>query len=728
MADHDQQQQLFKKVRKGTRSCQECRRRKKHCLWPEDNSNICTECAARGVPCLKQQVSSSKRTPASRAVPQDLQVRVSQLENALKALNASGDGLSRLSSGQSHASSISSPSSSQTTNLRLEHDLEAGAPLRGEPLVTDENSTLQLDTTCHKHVSPGFDALSRKKSRLQAAFPPMKLIELSLEADSLAWAGWTQQFPPLLGVTQSYPILQLVKDGMQGPSIANIGRALLVVIISLQETSSLSAYQNNLTDEDRQALINHGSQVIAEEVLSSDELCATLEGLECWLLQAKFDSNAGRIKKCWLDSRKSIALAQLCGFHRIPPPEPGDIVTGRKRSVWKCLYTVDRWTSLLAALPSCLNDAVATGWDMLADAPSEQSYFLSLGIIVGRIVDRNQEPPGRSTLSKTLQIDGEFMELAATRDANWWDISDSESISPSNMTTRIIPQFWHYQARLLLHLPFMLQANHDRRFEYNRHVTLDSARKMIHIFRRLRPAQGYTSHLCKMLDFQVFTAAMVLVLNHHQCVHSGIPPYQNPDGDSDQELLLATTAIMQKARTEIDEIVLKEATRALDIFNKSWDNIILPTADGASPSKVFVPYFGTVILGPGGNITREHPHTSTPSQSPLYASPSPASQSDLPLPSNQPPLINPVVVSNNAPNTAPVLSSSGLSQPDDIGQDMYNLPHPPSQQLDLPDFDVPMQGDAWGFTSGNLGSMMDMDLTRDWDWFWQNTQIEGLAV
>ncbi|KAF1949362.1 hypothetical protein CC80DRAFT_376812, partial [Byssothecium circinans] len=44
-----------KKMRKGTRSCFECRRRKIRCIFPNDNPDVCSECFARGSRCIDQE-------------------------------------------------------------------------------------------------------------------------------------------------------------------------------------------------------------------------------------------------------------------------------------------------------------------------------------------------------------------------------------------------------------------------------------------------------------------------------------------------------------------------------------------------------------------------------------------------------------------------------------------------------------------------------------------------
>ncbi|KAF2090644.1 hypothetical protein K490DRAFT_15370, partial [Saccharata proteae CBS 121410] len=46
-----------KKMRKGTHSCFECRRRKIRCIYTPENQSECTECFARGSKCIDQETA-----------------------------------------------------------------------------------------------------------------------------------------------------------------------------------------------------------------------------------------------------------------------------------------------------------------------------------------------------------------------------------------------------------------------------------------------------------------------------------------------------------------------------------------------------------------------------------------------------------------------------------------------------------------------------------------------
>jgi len=72
-----------KKMRKGTHSCWECRRRKIRCLFSNDNPSVCTECFARGSRCVDQEHAESDVVVDQR---KNLRERVARLESLVETL------------------------------------------------------------------------------------------------------------------------------------------------------------------------------------------------------------------------------------------------------------------------------------------------------------------------------------------------------------------------------------------------------------------------------------------------------------------------------------------------------------------------------------------------------------------------------------------------------------------------------------------------------------------
>jgi hypothetical protein len=75
-----------KRIRKGTKSCQECRHRKTRCIWPSDNAQVCQGCHTRNRICeLQIEVVQTSETAklTSRARIDALEKQVSDLWHAI---------------------------------------------------------------------------------------------------------------------------------------------------------------------------------------------------------------------------------------------------------------------------------------------------------------------------------------------------------------------------------------------------------------------------------------------------------------------------------------------------------------------------------------------------------------------------------------------------------------------------------------------------------------------
>jgi hypothetical protein len=79
---------LRKRMRRGTRSCYECRKRKIRCIWAND-STICEICAAKDRRCIEQQPELIR--DAALDTKESLRKRVARLEAILQA-SGSDDG------------------------------------------------------------------------------------------------------------------------------------------------------------------------------------------------------------------------------------------------------------------------------------------------------------------------------------------------------------------------------------------------------------------------------------------------------------------------------------------------------------------------------------------------------------------------------------------------------------------------------------------------------------
>ncbi|KAM0798566.1 hypothetical protein BDR22DRAFT_371995 [Usnea florida] len=694
-----------KKLRKGTHSCTECRRRKKSCIPRPATPGTCEECFARGAQCRSQEISlGSKRRP--REGNSGLQQRVAELETALLSISRKLElrpelGCDVAQAPQQSLSEVRSSTPTASPESNPEADLEH-APV----LSLFDNSILsrwpddsvkggpqQPNTPLSEGKPIPNSKIDYIRRTLLSLFPPQKIEKSILTASQDIWASWQQAFPQIFSPSLTYDAIQFFEDSKRSGSVQKIAKALLCLCTILQGSVNFNTGHDiaNAVDQTKQTI-----KIIDDMVLSDDELSGTIDGVECIILRANYEGNTGRIRRSWLISRRGVAFAQLLGLHKRPgDPENHSSDSNRRYGIWRALYTTDRFMSLVLGLPYGPSEIYpGAGSDPGSSAKGVQfqcthdQYILHLTNIAGHIIDRNQQLPSNNMLPLTLKIEGEMIDLKSSMPTQWWETGREIGAVSSQVYSQILPQFWHYLCRTLLHLPYMLKATTSTRFEYNKTATLESAREMIARYRVMRPVQGFGSLTCKVTDFQVFTAAMILVLNllYH---YLGSKSLDHSEAEKDQDLILATTFLLKEASVATDGSVATQAARALETFGnvKAKASVFFKKPAEECTTKLVIPYFGAVMIGPGTSLRDRSAAQKVEATLQPRQLPTPGDQSSDGFTSEPTPLSNPSI--------APMI-------PFDV------LPGDQSQGLDmnsdtLPDF--------------------DFNLDQDWSWYWDNIDI-----
>lgn len=144
----------------------------------------------------------------------------------------------------------------------------------------------------------------------------------------------------------------------------------------------------------------------------------------------------------------------------------------------------------------------------------EDHYHMHLYHISGLILARNQEDFTHS-FSTTQRI-GELLDsLAEQMPPTWWEIPTSIPVDRTKEASsgfeRVMCQIWHFELETLVHLPFMLRAATDRRYEHSHVSCLNASRNLIKRWISIRESQ-ITLLFSNLLEFEAFTAATTLLL------------------------------------------------------------------------------------------------------------------------------------------------------------------------------------------------------------------------
>lgn len=533
---------------------------------------------------------------------------------------------------------------------------------------------------------------------LLSLFPSKERQESILTASYNWWATWQDFFPRIFGLRPTSDVVQFVADLKGSGSVQKVAKALLCLLIILEESSvSLNTACDiaNAAGQTKQAL-----GIIDKMVIADDELAGTVDGLECMILRAKHEGDNGRIRRAWLTYRRAITFAQLLGLHKRTGNLESDADESvRRESIWKSLYSAERFLSLILGLPygpaeihsNVGRDSVSSAKGIQVHDTGEH-YLFRLANIVGHIIDRNQQLPSNNMLPLTFKIEAEMMELSASMTSSWWESGLKPCHNENQIYKQLIPQFWHHQARTLLHLPFMLKATTDRRFEYNKIATLESAREMVARYRIIRTVQGFGSLVCKMIDFQVFTAAMVLVLNlldHHQKRDT----LDHSEAEHDQDLIRVTTGVLRRASVEMNSGVATQAARALEIFCdiRAMTCPVRKSGEDCT-TKLVIPYFGTVVIGPGTSF-KDQAQTQKPEAR--------FHPQQLPTPSEQ-----------SLDGSTPESTASGNSAV------IPTVPFDLHYGVETEDMGI----------NGDVFADINFDIAGDWSWFWDKIDVPSIDL
>ena len=414
--------------------------------------------------------------------------------------------------------------------------------------------------------------------------------------------------------------------------------------------------------------------VVDQLVIADDEYVGSCDGLELIVLAAKTHVNLGQPRKGWLWLRRGIALGQLIGLQpdRTLMTEKPDASKERRENAWWELYMVDRYISLLLGLPYALSDGPAIKEASERCTEPTNRYQRKIAMIVGDIIDRNQVPSS-SSLPLTLEIDQKLENAAQIMADDWWDIESNQSnhdITVQEAFCRQGTQLWHYQIKAFLHLPFMLRSAIDRRYEYNRHACLDAARQMIHRYRVIRLNDDGTYFACKVMDFQVFNAVVMLLLG--LLGYGGASSSQ--DEERDLQLVATTLSILRSASiAEPDDAMLSQSVTAIEKLTAfRTENALGNGQTAGKDHRIVIPYFGTITISPGSRFAASKTNSGD--------------------------------WSNTSHTTPSLVDGSQPTPSSDIMSMMPTLDFDPNMPFELPHIEI------------DWSSIVNMDLDQNWDW------------
>ncbi|KAK6211176.1 zn 2cys6 transcription factor [Colletotrichum tabaci] len=599
-----------RKLRKGTQSCWECKRRKARCTFSSAHHDVCDGCTRRGTDCVSQEVTDQPPPPGSS---KHLVDRLGQVEALVKQLLKAGNGVDDHGVGDGHPAQIrqgkrktTSRSRSPVAMARRECDTSAspsgdgnhtqlwpssssseGRRYPASPSMRDEPSRV----TRPEHDAPAEETHDEICKRLLEAWPSQQdmdiILSIPVETSQIIRAViCTRTGSPRTSLPSSATLLEPPPPGSHPALIA---RSLLILASFLQGMPFSSAHHLARLGTPWQVLMSRAVKAAHSLVTSDDDLVASLEGIECIMLEGLYENYAGNLRPSWLAARRSVAIAQMIGLNRGVEPKSltGSVI--EPSDLWFRLVQFDRYLSLMLGLPQSSLDDVYARPEALEGCTPLDRYLRLCTVACGRLLRR--DPSDVYDPETNKGIDRALQEASALMPAQWWvaptlspDTGHAERIRD---TLRFNDHFMYYHLLLQLHFPSVLRPVSECGYVYHRSTALTASREILSrmmAFRATRPARYY----CRGVDLIAFFSSTALCLAHicdtpqdvtaqhgfHFLAHQRL---------SDRGLLEQTLAIMQELVDRHDDEI---ATRVATLLK----HLLAIEADVASGGKYAVAF------------------------------------------------------------------------------------------------------------------------------------------
>ncbi|KAK1984676.1 hypothetical protein LZ30DRAFT_585700 [Colletotrichum cereale] len=542
-----------RKLRKGTQSCWECKRRKARCTFSSANQITCEGCTRRGSDCVSQEATDQPPPPGSN---KHLVDRLGQMEAVVKQLLQAGhetglfadNGLPTQFRSEEQVRARRKTLSRSGSPVDLTSTASTSPHSQKSPMETASSTVIDVEK--NTSVTEAYDGVS---NRLLEAWPSRKdmsiLLAIPVETSQIIGAVvCTRTNSAHTSQPSSATLLELPPPGSHPALIA---RSLLTLASFIQGIPFSSIHHLKKLSVPWQEMMSRAAKTAHNLVVCNDEMVSSLEGIECIMLDGFYENYAGNLRASWLAARRSVAIAQMMGLDRGVKPKSLTASVIEPSDLWFRLVQFDRYLCLMLGLPqSSLGDIYARPDALEGRTPLDR--FLRLCTVAcGQLLQR--DPSDVFVVEVNKETDKLLQEASALMPAQWWVsptfTSDAGPMENIRETLRYNNHTMYYHLLLQLHFPNLLRPMSKYGYMYQRMTAITASREILSrvmSFRATRPARYY----CRGIDMAAFLSSTALCLAHiydapqnvaqhgfHFLAHQRL---------SDRGLLEQTMAIMQE--------------------------------------------------------------------------------------------------------------------------------------------------------------------------------------
>ncbi|KAJ3522009.1 hypothetical protein NM208_g13045 [Fusarium decemcellulare] len=552
-----------RKIRKGTTSCWECKRRKAKCHFPSPTSQVCAGCQQRETPCVTQEYEEDLTVVPEQAclVPESIEDdKTNGLEGRLERVEAL---LQRLLDG---GVCLSTPGFGHRTADTMPPSLRIAKEDDGDIFDTISR------TFPHIHRLPpttpnNYELISRE---LYSALPSQR------DADLIIAAGNTAPFLQFL----CRPYEDLFRGKMLPASALStfpspkshpvlIARSLLYLAHGIQNLHPPTFDLGQLDlGSSTAAAMQRFLDIACRLVTSNDEMMESLEGVECHVLEFAYHINAGNLRRAWLVMRRALSLAQLLGLHHgdhsdLTILEPTTMAS--PSFTWHRIVSQDRYLALMLGLPAGTpDDCLGNPQDLTPD-DCPMGYLERIHcVIMGRITASRHEKTNDGNTVELRSIDLALENAARGMPSDWWLFPSTKRGSSSQdedleEVLRILFHITHFSLLIYLRLPHMLRGAEEATHDSSKSACVNASRELLRRYIRFR-CMDSIAFCCTSIDFSAFTACLTLLLAHLRRWHHnpGVTDGIAHQRLSDRDMVHETVELMHELSQECGDTVLEK--------------------------------------------------------------------------------------------------------------------------------------------------------------------------
>lgn len=495
-----------RKVRKGTQSCWECKRRKVRCIFAATTDAICENCQRRGAACISQEHADE---PVPSGGGNQVETRLGRVEEIIEHL---------VHNNAIPAATPKSPSK-ELPEGHFTH-LEPAQTLQ-EYVLDDRGEVTATSPIQSRRITGKYEDLSQA---LIAAWPSQHDVDLicTLQVGLSAHLhiGLCVPYSCSMGWDPPSPrdMLQLPPPGSHPVLIA---RKLLMLGTFLQGICPYSIQNLGELGSHYRDIMSRVVDTAISLVTTNEDLIASVEGIECVMMEAMYQNYSGNIQRAWMAARRATTVAQVMALHRGLKSPSLKILDPETRAAFNpdqiCfrLVEMDCYLSLMLGLPwTTLEARFATPKALEGCQPVDRMQRIHCAM-AGRILQRNE-----NNFSETHDIDTLLQKAAAEMPPQWWLMPDLSARNSSatdilHQTIRLMDQFTHYHLLIRLHLPYMLRSSLDGtcKYDHSKMTAVNVSRETLARFVAFR-ASNNGHYYCRGTDFLAFIATTVLCIAH----------------------------------------------------------------------------------------------------------------------------------------------------------------------------------------------------------------------